>query len=79
MVTVAMDKIEFKYPVFVGDLVSCYTETVRVGHTSLTAHVTVWAQRRFGGGGHQVVTEAHVTMVAIGEDGTPVPIDGDCH
>jgi len=78
VVTVAMDKIEFKYPVFVGDLVSCYTETVRVGRSSITTHVTVFARRRFGGGEEQFVTEAEVTMVAVGEDGKPQPIDSGC-
>ena len=78
VVTVAMDKVEFKFPVFVGDLVSCYTETVRVGRTSLTAHVTVFAQRRFGNGPHQFVTQAQVTMVAVDDEGNPLAIDPGC-
>lgn len=78
VVTVAMDKIEFKNPVHVGDLVSCYTETVRVGRSSMTVHVTVFAQRRFGGGQNQFVTEAHVTMVAVDDEGNPVAVDPSC-
>lgn len=74
VVTVSMDRVEFKQPVFVGDLVSFYTELVRVGRTSITAHVSVWAQRRFGGGEFVHVTEAHVTMVAVGDDMKPTPI-----
>jgi acyl-CoA thioesterase YciA len=74
IVTVAMDKVEFKQPVFVGDLVSFFTETTRIGRTSITAHVSVWAQRKFGGGEFVHVTEAHVTMVAVGDDFKPVPI-----
>ena len=74
IVTVAMDKVEFKKPVFVGDLVSFFTETTRIGRTSITVHVSVWAQRRFGGGEFSHVTEADVTMVAVDERGTPVPV-----
>ena len=74
VVTVSMDKIEFKAPVYVGDLVSFFTERLRVGRTSIRVHVTVWSQRRFGGGEHAYVTEAEVTMVAVDDDFKPVPI-----
>ncbi len=74
VVTVAMDQVEFKEPVHVGDLVSFFTETVKVGRTSVQTRVCVWAQRRFGDGGHIPVTEAHVTMVAVDSDGTPTPL-----
>jgi acyl-CoA thioesterase YciA len=74
IVTVAMDKVVFKQPVFVGDLVSFFTDTTRIGRTSITAHVSVWAQRRFGGGEFVHVTEADVTMVAVGDDFKPTPI-----
>ena len=74
IVTVAMDKVEFKQPVQVGDLVSFYTDPTRIGRTSSTAHVSVWAQRRFGGGTFVHVTEADVTMVAVGDDLKPTPI-----
>ena len=74
IVTVAMDKIEFKQPVQVGDLVSFYTDTLRIGRTSITVHVSVWAQRRFGGGTFVHVTEADVTMVAVDDDFKPTPI-----
>jgi acyl-CoA thioesterase YciA len=74
VVTVAMDKVEFKQPVLVGDLVSFYTDLKRVGRTSITVHVSVWAQRRFGGGDFVHVTEADVTMVAVDENGQPTPI-----
>ena len=76
IVTVSMDKVVFKQPVFVGDLVSFYTDTTRIGRTSITAHVSVWAQRRFGGGEFVHVTEADVTMVAVGDDMKPTPILG---
>lgn len=74
IVTVAMDKVEFKQPVQVGDLVSFFTDTTRVGRTSITVHVSVWAQRRFGGGTFVHVTEADVTMVAVDDDFKPTPI-----
>ena len=74
LVTVAMNKVEFKQPVHVGDLVSFYTETVKVGRTSVQTRVCVWAQRRFGDGEHIPVTEAHVTMVAVDSDGKPTPL-----
>jgi len=74
LVTVSMDQVDFKAPVYVGDLVSFFTDTARIGTTSLTAHVSVWAQRRFGGGEVDYVTQASVTMVAVDEDGRPVPI-----
>jgi acyl-CoA thioesterase YciA len=74
VVTVAMDKVEFRQPVQVGDLVSFFTELTRVGRTSITVHVSVWAQRRFGGGEFVHVTEADVTMVAVDENGQPTPV-----
>ena len=71
IVTVSMDQVEFKAPVFVGDLVSFFTETERVGTSSIKIYVNVWAQRRFGGGDHVFVTDAHVTMVAVDEENRP--------
>jgi acyl-CoA thioesterase YciA len=74
IVTVAMDQIVFKQPVFVGDLVSFFTETLRLGRTSITVGVSVWAQR--GRNPEEVahVTEARVTLVAVGDDLRPIPI-----
>ena len=74
MVTVSMDKVVFRQPVFVGDLVSFYTDLLRVGRTSITVHVSVWSQRRFGGGEFVHVTEADVTMVAVDDDFKPTPV-----
>ena len=74
VVTVSMDKVDFKAPVRVGDLVSFFTETRKTGRTSITVHVAVWAQRRFGGGEQIYVTEAEVTMVAVDDDFKPIPI-----
>ncbi|MFN2392009.1 MAG: acyl-CoA thioesterase [Pyrinomonadaceae bacterium] len=66
-VTVAMREIVFLEPVFIGDLVSFYAETVKVGNTSVTIRVIVEAQR-FGSHGQSVrVTEAEVVYVAINQ------------
>lgn len=74
VVTVSMDKVDFKRPVRVGDLVSFFTETMRIGRSSIKVKVAVWACRRFGGGEHEYVTEAEVTMVAVDEQFRPVEI-----
>src|SRR5215213_7716667 len=66
-VTVAMKEVIFHEPVFIGDLVSFYAETVKIGKTSITVHVMVEAER-FGSHGQSVrVTEADVTYVAINQ------------
>jgi acyl-CoA thioesterase YciA len=73
-VTVAMKEVIFHEPVFIGDLVSFYAETVRIGSTSITIHVVVEAQR-FGSQGQKVkVTEAEVTYVAISQNREKVTI-----
>ena len=74
LVTVAMDKIEFKQPVFVGDLVSLFTETLRVGRTSITVRVSVWAQRAQDRSQCVQVTEATVTLVAVDDEQQPTPV-----
>ena len=62
LVTVAMNKVEFHEPVYVGDVVSFFTQVVRVGRTSITMHVTVEADRE-----ERVVklTQAEVIYVAV--------------
>jgi len=71
-VTVAMDKVAFHEPVFVGDVVSLHTRTLRVGRTSVTVKVTVEAERE--GGEIRPVTEAEVVYVAVDRDRRPVPV-----
>jgi acyl-CoA thioesterase YciA len=75
-VTKAMREVEFYQPVFLGDIVSFYTHTVRVGRTSITVKVEVEAERwSFTGTGERVkVTEAEVVLVAVDERGVPRPI-----
>src|ERR1035441_10386922 len=74
LVTVAMHEVKFLAPVLVGDLVSFYTETVKIGNTSLTARITVEAKR--GQAPHETVrvTQAEVVYVAVDDRGNPVPV-----
>lgn len=74
VVTVAMDQIVFRAPVHVGDCVSFFTRTERIGRTSITVRVEVWAERRFSTGDDVFVTEASVTMVAVDDAGRKVPV-----
>ena len=77
-VTRAMREVEFHEPVFLGDIVSFFTETLRVGCTSITVRVSVEAERWGGGQGQHVkVTEAEVVLVAVDESGRPTPVRGE--
>src|SRR5436190_16596625 len=72
VVTVAVNSFVFKEPVFVGDLVSLYARVCRVGRTSITVDVEVWAQRgRTGTRDTVKVTEAQLTYVAVDEKRQP--------
>ena len=67
-VTVAMKEVIFHEPVFIGDLVSFYAETTKIGNTSVTVHVVVEAERFGSPHGQKVkVTEAEVIYVAINQ------------
>ena len=72
-VTVAMKEVIFHKPVFVGDLVSFYAETVRIGRTSITVRVIVETER-LGRSERLRVTEAEVIYVAVDKDGRKIPI-----
>jgi len=74
LVTVSFDQVEFKQPVFVGDLVSFFTQTLRVGRTSIAVGVSVWAQRARDREQLVHVTEGRVTLVAVDEQLKPTPI-----
>jgi acyl-CoA thioesterase YciA len=75
-VTKAMREVVFVAPVYLGDLVTFYTRTMRIGTTSITVDVEVEAERLGLGGTKEIVrvTEAEVIYVAVGEDGKPIPI-----
>ncbi|HWI12759.1 MAG TPA: acyl-CoA thioesterase [Burkholderiales bacterium] len=72
--TVAVNSFVFKQPVFVGDVVSFYAEVVRVGRTSITVDVEVYAQRRPERMMCVKVTEAVLTYVAVDEERRPRPV-----
>jgi len=73
IVTVAMREIVFHEPVHVGDLVSFYTRLVKIGTTSITISVEVFAQREGAREGVKV-TAAEVTFVNLDENRRPIPI-----
>src|SRR3954465_468191 len=73
-VTVAMREVKFHQPVFVGDLVSFYAETVRVGTSSITIRVIVEAERPARAAGSVRVTEAEVVYVAVDATGKKTAI-----
>jgi acyl-CoA thioesterase YciA len=74
IVTVAMREVVFHQPVQVGDLVSFYTRLVRIGRTSITVAVEVFAQTGEGMGSRSRVTEAEVTFVNLDRNRKPAPI-----
>ena len=72
--TVAVKEFVFKEPVQIGDLLSFYADVVRVGTTSITVDVQVWAERRPSDPTVVKVTEATLTYVAIDAEGRPRPV-----
>ncbi len=72
--TVAVDAMKFLRPILMGDVLSIYTDVERVGRTSMAVMVKVTAQRR-DGSDELAVTEGLFTMVALGEDHRPRPVD----
>ena len=75
-VTKAMHEVVFVAPVHLGDLVTFYTRTIRIGNTSITVDVEVEAERLGLQGTKEIVrvTEAEVIYVAVGDDGSPISI-----
>lgn len=71
-VTVAMDRVEFKQPVHLGDIVTCYTRVVRAGTSSLTVSIDVESER-YTTGEIIPVTSATMTLVAVDARGEPIP------
>ena len=75
IVTVAVNSFVFQEPVFVGDVVSFYARVLKVGRTSITVDVEVFAERRREGKKQVVrVTEAQLTYVAVDEQRRPRPV-----
>ena len=75
VVTVAVNNFVFASPVYVGDVVSFYTDVARVGNTSITIDVTVFSQRNDGERETTVkVATAQITYVRVGPNRRPVPV-----
>lgn len=73
-VTVAIDAMNFRKPVFIGDVVSVHATTVRMGRTSITVHLEAWVMRR--NETHSIlVTDGNFTYVAIDDQGRPRMIE----
>lgn len=75
MATVAVKEFIFKQPVRVGDILSFYSSVVRVGRTSVTVDVEVYAERMRTQGSYVKVTQALLTYVALDAQGKPRVID----
>jgi len=74
MATVAVNQFIFKQPVRIGDILSFYAKMERIGRTSMTVNVGVYAERIRNQGRYIKVTEATLTYVAIDDQGRPRPI-----
>ncbi len=77
MATVAVNEFIFKQPVRVGDILSFFAVVTRVGNTSITVQVEVYAERFKTQGQYIKVTEASLTYVAIDDQARPRPIPKD--
>jgi len=77
LATVAVNEFLFKQPVSIGDLLSFYARVERIGNTSVTVHVEVYAERNPAAPQVVKVTEANLTYVAIDMEGRPRPIPKD--
>ena len=74
MATVAVNEFVFKQPVRVGDILSFFASLTRIGRTSITVQVEVYAERFQAQGQYIKVTEASLSYVAIDDSGKPRPI-----
>ncbi len=72
--TVAVNQFVFKQPVRVGDILSFFSKVTRIGRTSVTVQVEVYAEHFHSQGQYVKVTEASITYVAIDEAGKPRPL-----
>ena len=74
VVTVAIDAMTFHQPVYVGDVICCYADMLRVGTTSMSIQIQAWVIRQAFGKERIKVTEGTFTFVAINEQGRPRPV-----
>jgi len=73
-VTVSIDRVDFKKPVYVGDVVRFMTKTIKEGRSSVCIEITVEAER-YNTGTKVIVTNAVMTMVSVDENGISIPFD----
>jgi len=76
VVTVAVNAMTFHLPVYIGDEISCYCATDRIGNTSIAVKIDTWVRRRSDGASEKV-TEGLFTFVAIDKNGQPRPVIDD--
>jgi acyl-CoA thioesterase YciA len=74
VVTVAINSITFKLPVFNGDILSCYVDLKKRGRTSMTVHIEAWVNRRFETEKQIKVTEGDFIYVKVSDDRIPIPL-----
>lgn len=74
IVTVAINSITFKLPVFNGDILSCYVDLKKRGRTSITVHIEAYVNRRFEIEERIKVTEGDFTYVKVNDDRVPTPL-----
>ncbi len=74
IVTIAINSITFKLPVFNGDILSCYVDLIKRGRTSLTVHIEAWVNRRYETEKQIKVTEGNFTYVKVSDERIPVPL-----
>ena len=74
IVTVAVKGMTFHLPVFIGDQVSCYCKTSRIGTTSISIHIETWVRRKQSAEQNLKVTEATYTYVVIDQHRKPIAI-----
>ncbi len=74
IVTVAVESMTFHRPVFIGDQVSCYCQTTKIGTTSISIHIETWVRRKQSTEQDLKVTEAIYTYVAIDPNRNPIKL-----
>lgn len=72
-VTIAIRSMEFIQPVFVGDILSCYVDVIKVGNTSIQTHIEAWVARQFTDE-EILATEGDFVYVSVDENRKPKPI-----
>jgi acyl-CoA thioesterase YciA len=73
-VTIAVDSMTFHKPLYVGDVLCCYCDTIKIGRTSIAVKVEAWTIRQFKSE-REKITEGVFTYVAIDKNHKPRPID----